>query len=82
MSNSRATKPENIIKQIEIAKSDNQNSYAEKLSTRLNYVINTICKRAWNEGYDFTVDDIDYLKECNSLLGISTPDTYEEGFSK
>jgi len=57
-------------------------TYATKLSTRLNFVINKICKRAWNEGYDFTCDDIDYLKECNSLLGYSTPISYEEGFFK
>lgn len=62
------------VKQLE-----NIHNWANELKERLNHVVNVVCKDVERHG-DFPVDDIDYLRECNSRLGISTPDTYEEGW--
>lgn len=56
------------------------NEWTEELQEMLNHVINIICKDLWWRDADFSVEQIEYLQHCNLRMGISVPDSIEQGW--
>lgn len=59
---------------------EEKNDWTKELRDMLHYVVNNICKDLWRHGADFSVDQIEYLQHCNIRMGISVPDSVEQGW--